>query len=107
MTPTPAAATAGSFNNSREGKKMLLTTIKRAALGVGLAVAMCGAAQAEKVLRVGNDGEPQSMDPHYLSTVQTSRLTDNMFLGLLPYGQNGPPIAGAGESWPISDIGRP
>ncbi|HEY9548716.1 MAG TPA: peptide ABC transporter substrate-binding protein [Kiloniellaceae bacterium] len=85
---------------------MLLTTIKRAALGVGLAVAMCGAAQAEKVLRVGNDGEPQSMDPHYISTVQTSRLTDDMFLGLLTYGQNGAAIAGAAESWTISEDGK-
>lgn len=85
---------------------MLLKTLKRAAIGVGLAVAMSGAAQAEKVLRVGNDGEPQSMDPHFISTVQTSRLTDDMFLGLLTYGQDGTPIPGAAESWEISEDGK-
>src|SRR3546814_18077116 len=45
------------------------------------------------------------MDPHYISTVQTSRLTDDMFLGLLTYGQNGAAIAGAAESWTISEDG--
>src|SRR3546814_6613885 len=46
------------------------------------------------------------MDPHYISTVQTSRLTDDMFLGLLTYGQDGKPIAGAAESWTISEDGK-
>ncbi|NIA71845.1 peptide ABC transporter substrate-binding protein [Pelagibius litoralis] len=85
---------------------MLLKNFKRVALGVGLAVALTGTAQAEKVLRVGNDGEPQSMDPHYISTVQTSRISDDMTLGLLTYGQDGEPIAGAAESWTISEDGK-
>ncbi|GAB4375757.1 MAG: peptide ABC transporter substrate-binding protein [Kiloniellaceae bacterium] len=85
---------------------MILKSFKRAVLGVGLALAFSGAAQAEKVLRVGNDGEPQSMDPHYISTVQTSRLSDDMLMGLLTYGQDGEPIAGAAESWTISDDGK-
>lgn len=61
---------------------------------------------AETVLRVGNDGEPQSMDPHYISTVQTARLSDDMILGLLTYGQDGQPIPGAAESWAVSDDGK-
>ena len=85
---------------------MKLHTFKRAVLGVGLALAFSGAAQAEKVLRVGNDGEPQSMDPHYISTVQTSRLSDDMIMGLLTYGQDGQPIPGAAESWTISEDGK-
>ena len=85
---------------------MLLKSFRHAVLGVGLALAFTSAAQAEKVLRVGNDGEPQSMDPHYVSTVQTSRLLDDMFLGLLTYGQDGQPIPGAAESWTVSDDGK-
>src|SRR3546814_16162148 len=46
------------------------------------------------------------MDPHYIATVQPSRLTDDMFLGLLTYGQDGKPIAGAAESWTISEDGK-
>ncbi|MFH1804380.1 MAG: peptide ABC transporter substrate-binding protein [Pseudomonadota bacterium] len=63
-------------------------------------------AQAQKVLRVGNDGEPQSMDPHFISTVQTSRISDDMFLGLLTYGPDGEPVAGAAESWDVSEDGK-
>ncbi len=85
---------------------MLLKNFKRAALGLGLAVALTGGAQAEKVLRVGNDGEPQSMDPHYISTVQTSRISDDLIMGLLTYGQDGEPIPGAAESWTISEDGK-
>ncbi len=85
---------------------MLLNNFRRAALGIGLAVALTGGAQAEKVLRVGNDGEPQSMDPHYISTVQTSRLSDDMIMGLLTYGQDGQPIPGAAESWTVSEDGK-
>src|SRR3546814_16585506 len=103
MAPNTGRSDGRSFNNSREGRNMLLTTLKHAAkhaaLGVGLALAISGAAQAEKVLRVGNDGEPQSMDPHYISTVQTSRLTDDMFLALLPSGQDGNPLPSAAERW--------
>jgi len=62
-------------------------------------------AQAEKILRVGNDGEPQSMDPHFISTVQTSRISDDMSLGLLTYGPDGQPVPGAAESWTVSDDG--
>ncbi|MBN8196310.1 peptide ABC transporter substrate-binding protein [Thalassospira povalilytica] len=62
-------------------------------------------AQAEKILRIGNDGEPQSMDPHFISTVQTSRISDDMSLGLLTYGPDGQPIPGAAESWTVSDDG--
>jgi oligopeptide transport system substrate-binding protein len=108
MTPDcrPNRRAGTGFNHSRENKKMLLKTLKHAALGVGLAVALGGAAQAEKVLRVGNDGEPQSMDPHYISTVQTSRLNDDMLMGLLTYGQDGEAIAGAAENWTISEDGK-
>ena len=62
-------------------------------------------AQASKILRVGNDGEPQSMDPHYSSTVQTSRILHDMFMGLLVYGIDGEPVAGAAESWTVSEDG--
>ena len=62
-------------------------------------------AQAEKILRIGNDGEPQSMDPHFISTVQTSRISDDMSLGLLTYGPDGQPVPGAAESWTVSEDG--
>ncbi|ABC21396.1 peptide ABC transporter substrate-binding protein [Rhodospirillum rubrum] len=83
------------------------------ALAFGLGLAVVGgaagpwapAAQAAGVLRIGNDGEPQSMDPHFVSTVQTSRLLDDMYLALVTFGAKGEAIPGAAERWTISPDG--
>lgn len=80
-------------------------TLRALMLGTMLSTVLISGAHAEKVLRNGNDGEPQSMDPHYVSTVQTSRLTDDMYLNLMTRGQKGEAIAGAAESWTISPDG--
>ena len=85
---------------------MLLKTMKSVALGVGLAVALSGAAQAEKVLRVGNMGEPESLDPHFVQGTWENRIVGNMFLGLTTEDPFATPIPGAAESWTISDDGK-
>ncbi len=85
---------------------MLLKTMKSVALGVGLAVALSGAAQAEKVLRVGNMGEPESLDPHFVQGTWENRIVGNMFLGLTTEDPFASPIPGAAESWTISDDGK-
>lgn len=76
-----------------------------AAIAVGLTFSTALSPVEAKTLRIGNDGKPQSMDPHYISTVQTSRISDDMFEGLLTYGPDGSPVAGAAESWDISEDG--
>ncbi|MEO3427239.1 peptide ABC transporter substrate-binding protein [Pelagibius sp. CAU 1746] len=85
---------------------MLLKNFRRAALGFGLAVALTGGAQAEKVLRVGNMGEPESLDPHFVQGVWENRIVGNMFLGLTTEDASATPIPGAAESWTISDDGK-
>src|SRR3546814_11545213 len=88
MAPNTGRSDGRSFNNSRDGRNMLLTPLKpaakHAALAVGLALAISRAAQAEKGLRIGNDGEPQTTDPPYLSTVQTRPLTAHRYPGPRP-----------------------
>src|SRR3546814_3503131 len=73
MAPNTGRSDGRSFNHSREGRNMLLTTIKHAAkhaaLGVRLALAISAAAQDEKVLRVRNDGETPPLDPLSTTTV--------------------------------------
>lgn len=76
-----------------------------AAIAVGLSFTTAISPVSAKTLRIGNDGKPQSMDPHYISTVQTSRISDDMFEGLLTYGPDGAPVPGAAESWDISEDG--
>ncbi len=68
-------------------------------------VIVSGAAQAETVLRVGNMGEPASLDPHYVSGTWENRIVGDMFLGLTTEGPDGKTYAGAAESWTVSDDG--
>jgi oligopeptide transport system substrate-binding protein len=85
---------------------MLLKHFRRVALGVGLAVALAGGAQAEKVLRVGNMGEPESLDPHFVQGTWENRIVGNMFLGLTTEDAHATPIPGAAESWTVSEDGK-
>lgn len=93
----PTGLSTGLSATARAARTLLL--------GAVLSTALIGGAHAEKIFRNGNDGEPQSMDPHYVSTVQTSRVTDDMYLNLLTWGPKGNAIPGAAESWTISPDG--
>ncbi|WP_253705155.1 peptide ABC transporter substrate-binding protein [Endozoicomonas ascidiicola] len=62
-------------------------------------------AYAAGTLRIGNMGEPASLDPHYTSGVWESRIVGNMFLGLTTEAADGSIIPGAAESWSVSDDG--
>ena len=71
------------------------------------AVLMAGGGQAiaESVLRVGNMGEPASLDPHYVSGTWENRIVGDMFLGLTTEGPDGKTVPGAAESWTVSSDG--
>ena len=88
---------------------MLLKTFKRAAFGAGLAVAMTGSLsatlQAQDVLRVGNMGEPATLDPHHVAGVWENRIIGDLFMGLTTEGKDGSVVPGAAENWTISDDG--
>lgn len=53
---------------------------------LGLAAALAGGsaltAAAESVLRIGNMGEPQSLDPHKVAGTWENRIIGDMFMGL-------------------------
>lgn len=71
-----------------------------------LAVACGGGTTSdEKVLRVANYGEPESMDPHMVTGTWTHRILGEMFMGLTTEAADGSTVAGAAESWEISDDG--
>ena len=78
------------------------------ATGLALALLLGGVAapaQAEKVLRVANMGEPNTLDPHVVSGTWENRILGNMYLGLVTEAADGSDMAGAAESWTISDDG--
>jgi oligopeptide transport system substrate-binding protein len=60
---------------------------------------------AENVLRIGNSGEPDSLDPHQVSGNWEDRIVGDMFMGLTSEAADGTVIPGAAESWTISDDG--
>ena len=88
---------------------MHLVELKRAALGAGLALALsaglAGGLAAQDVLRVGNMGEPATLDPHRASGTWENNIIGDMFLGLTTEGPDGSVVPGAAESWTVSDDG--
>lgn len=62
-------------------------------------------AMAAGTLRIGNVGEPASLDPHYVSGTWENRIVGDLFLGLTTEAGDGTIIPGAAESWTISEDG--
>ena len=60
----------------------------------------------EQVLRWGNGAEPGSLDPHRTQGVPGSNIGRDLFEGLMSEAPDGTVIAGAAESWEISDDGK-
>ena len=84
------------------------TSIRRATIGL-LAATTLGLAglmplQAAE-LRIGNAGEPDTLDPHHASGTWENRIIADMFLGLTTEAADGSVIPGAAESWTVSDDG--
>jgi oligopeptide transport system substrate-binding protein len=79
-------------------------------LGWMLAIVVgCGGANlphAESVFRIGNVGEPGSLDPQQISSTYENRVVGDMFLGLTTEAADGSMVPGAAESWTIDDDGR-
>jgi ABC-type oligopeptide transport system substrate-binding subunit len=62
-------------------------------------------AAAEKVLRVANMAEPETLDPHRASTVPEHNILLNLFEGLMVLDPGGNVAPGAAESFSISEDG--
>ncbi|MGI9492783.1 MAG: peptide ABC transporter substrate-binding protein, partial [Geminicoccaceae bacterium] len=81
----------------REAVAGLLT-----ATAIGL-FGLTSASAAE--LRIGNAGEPDTLDPHHASGTWENRIIGDMFMGLTTEAADGSVIPGAAESWTVSDDG--
>ncbi|MEM7042926.1 MAG: peptide ABC transporter substrate-binding protein [Pseudomonadota bacterium] len=56
-------------------------------------------------LRIGNAGEPDTLDPHHASGTWENRIIGDMFMGLTTEAADASVIPGAAESWTVSDDG--
>jgi len=64
--------------------------------------ARTAAPAAPVVLRINNQSEPQSVDPHLISGVPEHRIYLTLFEGLMIPDPNGNPVPGAAESYTVS-----
>jgi oligopeptide transport system substrate-binding protein len=93
------------------GDRMAHSTIRRAAQILAAAVILVGPigaimpAEAEKVLRIANMAEPETLDPHKSSTVDASNIQRNLFEGLMVLDPSGNVAPGVAQSFSISDDG--
>ncbi len=62
-------------------------------------------AWAEKVLRIANQGEPETLDPQKTSTTVESNILRNLFEGLVVQDPKGNVAPGVAESWSASEDG--
>lgn len=62
-------------------------------------------ASAEKVLRIANQGEPETLDPQKTSTTVESNILRNLFEGLVVMDPKGNVAPGVAESWNASEDG--
>lgn len=82
----------------------------RAAVALLLALSLAGGAAAKDrpetaSLRIGNGGEPQTLDPHrYNLRLEETLLTD-LFLGLTAMDGQGRIVPGAASGWSVSTDG--
>ena len=64
-----------------------------------------GLASAEVVLNRGNDTDPATLDHHRTSTVAEGRVLGDLYEGLMSQDATGKAVAGAAESWTVSEDG--
>ena len=67
-------------------------------------VLLAGAVDA-KVLRIGNGGEPETLDPHRYNLRLEETILNDLFLGLTTFDAHGNIVPGAAERWSVSDDG--
>jgi ABC-type oligopeptide transport system substrate-binding subunit len=90
---------------------MAHSAIRRAAGVLAAALILAGPigkitpAVAEKVLRMANMAEPETLDPHKSSTTDASNILRNLFEGLMVLDPSGKVAPGVAESFSISEDG--
>jgi len=71
-----------------------------------LAAARADAAQGRIVFHRGNDGDPETLDPHKTSTVAEAHLLRDLREGLVIHNMKGEVVPGVAESWTMSPDGK-
>jgi oligopeptide transport system substrate-binding protein len=81
-------------------------SVRSLLIGTTMIMMTTSGAFAEMVLNRGNNGDPESLDPHKTSTVSEANLLRDIFVGLTAQDASANVIPGAAESWTVSDDGK-
>jgi oligopeptide transport system substrate-binding protein len=91
---------------------MAKTFTRRDALAAplaALALSACGGrggdAPSSSILLRGNGPDPDSLDPHRARSTESMQILRDVFEGLTRLDKQAAPIAGAAESWTVTDDG--
>jgi len=76
------------------------------ALVLGSVLTLAAAAQAEMVIRIGNGSDPETLDPHRITSITGNTIVRDLCEGLAAYGPAGEVVPGLAEKWTISDDGK-
>ena len=76
------------------------------ALAAILAAVRSTSAQGKIVFHRGNDGDPDTLDPHRTSTVAEAHLLRDLREGLVIHNMRGEVVPGVAESWTMSPDGK-
>lgn len=71
----------------------------------GLLWALCSSALAADAVRLGNAGEPQTLDPHRYNLRLEETLLNDLFVGLTTFDAEGRLVPGVAREWRVSDDG--
>ncbi|MGO4172445.1 peptide ABC transporter substrate-binding protein [Bosea sp. TAF32] len=71
-----------------------------------LAATRAEAVQSRIVFHRGNDGDPETLDPHKTSTVAEAHLLRDLREGLVIHNMRGEVVPGVAESWTMSPDGK-
>ncbi|MGX5732778.1 peptide ABC transporter substrate-binding protein [Bosea thiooxidans] len=76
------------------------------ALAAIFAAVRAASAQGKIVFHRGNDGDPDTLDPHRTSTVAEAHLLRDLREGLVIHNMRGEVVPGVAESWTMSPDGK-
>jgi ABC-type oligopeptide transport system substrate-binding subunit len=102
---------ASLLKTQEEANRMAHSAIRRVAGVLAAVVILAGPiytitpATAEKMLRVANMTEPETLDPHHASTTNESNILRNLFEGLMVLDPSGKVAPGVAETFSISEDG--
>lgn len=84
---------------------MFTAAVRRLLSALAAILVLATAATAATVLNRGNDGDPETLDPHKTSTVAEANILRDMFEGLLVHDMAGQVAPGVATTWTISPDG--